>query len=302
MKSSCISHPEREELVIIRRWQLEFCDNNGCAAALLSYFEYWHNYKLDQRIKNWDAGRIAETHGEKPDIDTSLWQFHNEDDLEDGIMLYKRGAIREGIKFLVAKGAIEVSGNPNPKYRFDRTKFFIFKTSTVQSWIDGRSLKSPTPSLENRSRRAEILPPSPVFDPPITETTSETTSENVKPIASLFPEGVKPESSTDVVRRIWSYYQDKIGKESSTLLPERMRQGIKCFDHLLKQKGDRKRAETCMEIVVDELASSDWHMGRDSKAKGKTANEWKHIFGSLAKLEEWMERSNSDGGKWTLQR
>jgi hypothetical protein len=293
LKTSCISHPEREELILIRRWQLEFCNHNACAAALLSYFEYWHNYKLDQRIKNFDAARIAEAHGEHSDTDASLWQFHNEDDLEEGIMLYKRGAIREGIKLLLQTGVIEVSSNPNPKYRFDRTKFFLFKTEVAQKWIDARSMKSPTPSHEKRSRRAEIPPSSPVFDPPITETTSETTSEKVEPIASLFAEGVAPESSRDVVERVWSYYQSKIGKESSTLLPERIRQGVKCFEHLLKQKKDRKRAETCMEIAIDELAASDWHMGRDSKNKGKTANEWKHVFGSLAKLEEWLERSNS---------
>lgn len=34
-----LAHPPKDPLVIIRQWQLEFCNGNHCAAAILSMFE-----------------------------------------------------------------------------------------------------------------------------------------------------------------------------------------------------------------------------------------------------------------------
>jgi hypothetical protein len=48
-RTSCIPHPEGERLILIRKWQLEACQKDACAAALLNLFEYWHNIKLEQR-------------------------------------------------------------------------------------------------------------------------------------------------------------------------------------------------------------------------------------------------------------
>ena len=47
-RSSCISHPDGERLILIRKWQLEACGKDACAAALLNLFEYWHNIKVEQ--------------------------------------------------------------------------------------------------------------------------------------------------------------------------------------------------------------------------------------------------------------
>lgn len=46
MNNTCIQHPTRDPLIVIRQWQLDFCESNHCAAALLSFFEYWHNIRL----------------------------------------------------------------------------------------------------------------------------------------------------------------------------------------------------------------------------------------------------------------
>ena len=43
MRTSCITHPPKDPLIMIRQWQVALCEGNTTAAALLSFFEYWHN-------------------------------------------------------------------------------------------------------------------------------------------------------------------------------------------------------------------------------------------------------------------
>jgi len=99
MKSSCISHPKKEPLVIIRQWQLEFCDGNQCAAALMSFFEYWHGIKLEQSEKASQFNHVAQMHGDMPTQDESLWQWHTEKELEQGILIYKKTTITRLLNF-----------------------------------------------------------------------------------------------------------------------------------------------------------------------------------------------------------
>ena len=47
-QTSCIRHPANARFLKIYQWQLDFCDGNACAAALMSYFEFCHNGKLQQ--------------------------------------------------------------------------------------------------------------------------------------------------------------------------------------------------------------------------------------------------------------
>ncbi len=173
MKSSCIRHPKKEALIIIRKWQMEFCDDNACAAALLSYLEYWHNIKLAVSQKAHEANNIREMHGERRTQDESLIQFHGEQELEDGIMIYKHGAIAAAIKLLVGKGVIKVQTNPNPKFKFDRTRHFLFYSEILNTWLDNRpdtSSEKGSPSYEKGARTAEKSQPLP-------ETSSKTSSE-----------------------------------------------------------------------------------------------------------------------------
>lgn len=170
MKSSCVRHPESELLIIIRKWQMEFCDGDRVSAALLSFFEYWHNIKLSMVFKNSQANNTAEKHGYTRDQDESLWQFHTENDLEEGIMIFGATSIGKGIEKLEKKGAITVSRNPNPRYKFDRTRFFLFNPEVINEWLDNRvvsgcsngivnsdlsSVKSDAPSINSDGRSGE---------------------------------------------------------------------------------------------------------------------------------------------------
>lgn len=188
MRSSCIRHPENEPLIIVRQWQIEFCEGNRTAAALLSFFEYWHSIKIEQSPKAARQNEIAEMHGEEGSQDTSLWQFHTEEQLEAGILLFKRTAIGESINLLVEKGAIQIGRNPNPRFKFDRTRWFLFNPGVINAWLDRRSLpivpssKSDGSSTKSDGRSTGNVGRSTGNDATITETTTETNKETTTEI------------------------------------------------------------------------------------------------------------------------
>jgi hypothetical protein len=123
MRSSCIRHLENEPLIVIRRWQIEACDGDACAAALLSFFEYWHNIKLALRER---------------EPEETLVQWHTEQQLARGILIYKERSIRKAITLLERKGFVRVV--PHPKgYKWDRTKHFIFRPETANEFLRQRS-------------------------------------------------------------------------------------------------------------------------------------------------------------------
>jgi hypothetical protein len=133
MKITCTRHPEREPLLILRQWQLDFCEGNHCAAALLSLFEYWHNCKLNQCAQ---AGNFNPT-------EADLIQHHTTEQLRAGILeLYDAKAIREARRLLVEKGVITECGNPLPRYGFDRTIHFVYHPEPVNAWLEARQARA----------------------------------------------------------------------------------------------------------------------------------------------------------------
>ncbi len=181
MRNSCIEHPAKESFIIIREWQLEFCDNDKTGAALISFFEYWHNIKLEMAKKNKEANEIAEKHGDSSNLqDESLFQFHTEKQLEDGIKISKKTKIAESLKKLESKGVIQIFKNPNRRYKFDKTRHFLFHPEIINEWLKNR--KKPTknkngfPSRENGSRQNENGSRQNENGGAIPETTSKTTS------------------------------------------------------------------------------------------------------------------------------
>ena len=223
-RSSCVSQPSDEPLVVIKKWQIEVCGGDVCAAALLSFFEYWHNFKIDQVKKSKQANKVAITHGFKEDAihDETLYQYHTEKELHDGIMeLYSRQAIRDAIKLLIEKNFISVHKNPNPRYVFDKTRFFVFKPDMVNDAI--RSIRPKMkyvennesqdvvsdPKAENGSRSAENGLPSAETGRSITETTSETTTETT---TETTKETRNPTASESLLMEEWNSLGDPFPK------------------------------------------------------------------------------------------
>jgi len=188
MKSSCVQHPINEPLIIIRKWQLEFCDGNKAAATLLSFFEYWHNIKIEQSAKSKFQNSISVKHGDTGVQDESLYQFHTEEDLESGVLIYERKAIKRGLDILIDKKVISIHKNPNSKYNFDRTRYFLFYPEILNAWIKtNRSIETPkgrtvVPKREDGGTQKGGA---------ITETTTETTTENISPSLSPSREQTK---------------------------------------------------------------------------------------------------------------
>ena len=179
MKSTCLSHPKNEPLILIRRWQYEFCEGNTCAAALMSFFEYWHSYKLDTRKKNMQANAVAKAHGDAGDLDTDLYQFHSGDELQEGIFgIGKENKIRAALKFLESRGVITVHRNPCTRYHFDNTKHFLFHPEVCEQWMHSSKIRSAPlenqgPSLKNQERSLENQGTIPETSP---ETSAETST------------------------------------------------------------------------------------------------------------------------------
>jgi hypothetical protein len=181
MKRSVVKHPGGEPLIVIHSWQLEACDGNGAAAALLSHLEYWHCIKLEKSIKAQQTNEVAQSH-QRVDEET-LWQFHSLEDLEAGLLIYRRTAISAAIKELVKKGFIRTGRNPNPRYRFDKTTFFLFTAEPVNRWLaeyskpENRSSENRPPSTGSRSRQFENGSRAIENGEAIPETSSEVTPE-----------------------------------------------------------------------------------------------------------------------------
>jgi len=155
MKShSCFENPPRENIVILRQWHVRFCQGNHCAAALLSYFDYWHSIKLEQSKKSNTANDVAEMHGDGRTQDESLFQFHSNDELQESLLgIYGKTKISESLKYLVKRNAISIHRNPNPRYKFDNTNHFLLNTGRLEKWL--KAYKKHV-LLKMNGRRSEI--------------------------------------------------------------------------------------------------------------------------------------------------
>ena len=183
MKSSCIDHPAREPLILIRKWQLEFCEGKAVAAALMSFFEYWHNIKLETQKQNRKLIEVANAHGELIEIDTSLYQWHTNEDLVNGIIhiAKSKNTITAALTLLEEKRAISIHQNPNPKFNFDKTRYFLFYPEICIQWlIESRSVKNDLSKVKNDAGVVKNDNGVVRNDPAITETTTETTTENIQ--------------------------------------------------------------------------------------------------------------------------
>jgi hypothetical protein len=95
------------------------------------------------------------------------------------------------------------------------------------------------------------------------------------------------------VRRVWVYYLEKLGKNPNllSLTDARMRKGLARLRECLKKTaGHLAKAEELMQIAVDAISESAWHMG--GNASKKRYDSWeRNLFPSQEKLESWLSES-----------
>lgn len=208
--SSSVRHPENNRYIQVNEWQIKFCQENHCAALLLSFFTNWHDWKLrnDQYYRK--ANNIAEAHGDGRPYSENAYLFFTTEDLIDGTMnFYGKNAISDAIQLLFSLNVITLHKNPNPRYHFDKTKYFQFFPAVCNQWIaknypiKEENLPSQmqgidnfdTPKednrlFENNRRSAEIGQPSSETGQAITNTTIKYKQTNInkliKPIDPFF--------------------------------------------------------------------------------------------------------------------
>lgn len=159
MNSSSIHHPTNEPLAMVRKWHLIACDDNLCAALLLSHFEHWHNWKLKTDEYNKTLNDISEKHGEQRRLSEDVWLFKSLQGLSDSILnTYSSKKVSDGLDLLAEKGFISIHTNPNPNHHYDKRKYFRFYPELCNDWLKNEYRKFQTCDLKNETRHEEKIP------------------------------------------------------------------------------------------------------------------------------------------------
>lgn len=179
---SNLTIPARDHLIIVRQSLVKL---TGChiKAALLHYFDYWHCSKIQANKDAVHRNRVAERHGDYATEDESLLQWHTFDEMTEDLMgIAGKTKIKQCIAELVELGYITKHRNPNPKYKFDRTVYYLFHPEVINqaiaetTMVTQRSLATHSESSATHSESSATHGGS-HSDPPIPEITSKTSSE-----------------------------------------------------------------------------------------------------------------------------
>jgi len=124
----------------------------------------------------------------------------------------------------------------------------------------------------------------------IAETTTETTTEKKK--GKKVSRDEEKAKLRPHVKALFAYFLEQTGRSAKlySLTDQRMDKGIlRLEDCLLKTDGDVARAEELMRICIENLAFSDFHMGKNDRNREYT--DWiDHLFKTTEKLEWWLAR------------
>lgn len=154
-----IKVPPKTRYLQIHEWQIAFCNNNHCAAMLLAFFSGWHDWKLihDEYYKK--SNDIAEMHGDGRPHSENAFLFFTTEELIDGLLgFYGKKAVLDGLQLLESLGVITTHKNPNPRYHFDKTKYFQFYPDVCNQWIDrnysqnNQTTKKDTQAIDSKDR------------------------------------------------------------------------------------------------------------------------------------------------------
>ncbi len=193
MKTSVLKHKAKDNIVILRESYLKICGDIH-SAILLSYFEYWHNVKVSMLSKNIQSNNIAERHGDTRTQDETLYQFHTNQEIYDECMgMISIKGIAKARKRLVELGFITEHKNPNPRYAFDNTTYFLLHDDVINSAISDIDESTISSRQIDQTVQSNRLDGHVESTRTRTETSSETTtkkeytpSDEVKDILGFF--------------------------------------------------------------------------------------------------------------------
>lgn len=132
---NCLHRPANARFLLVFDFMVAICDGNECAAALLAFFAGWHDTKVKHREQAKTQNDLSVELGKQRTQSEELLQIHTEDDLERGVMFFKRRSFPSGLRVLTDKGFVSIHHNPNPKFKFDRRRFFLLHPAVVNRAI-----------------------------------------------------------------------------------------------------------------------------------------------------------------------
>lgn len=99
----------------------------------------------------------------------------------------------------------------------------------------------------------------------------------------------------DALSGVFDYYLKATNRtpQMCTLTAMRQKKGMARLEEALHMAHGRLAdAVELMKAAIDEMALSDWHMGRDPKTEGRTYCEWEdHLFRSTEMFEKWLQKT-----------
>jgi len=199
-KTSCISHPAKQQLIIIREDYLEICDCDHCAAAILNVMEYWTNIKLGSAEQSEIDNTIAAKEGLEASQDTELWIYKSHEEFQTELLnLFGMNKIGAALTLLKGKGFLTTRNNP--RFGWDRTVQYLFMTEAIQTALSSLELKSTSFKIK-ASKGAKLKNGSVENKAAIPETTTETPQKTI-----TSPDGKvsksELDSQYDTIAEVW---------------------------------------------------------------------------------------------------
>lgn len=144
--TSCISFPPKDRMIIIRHCVVTLCTeadkyhksaSADCAAAILQYFVYRTDSKLDQQIEWKTECDIASKSDQPMPPYPELWIFKSQDELYQVDMLshFGRNCIVYSLRWLV-EASPYLTERQNPKYTWDKTKQYRLNIHAIQVGLE----------------------------------------------------------------------------------------------------------------------------------------------------------------------
>lgn len=142
---SIITHPAKYRLIVIREDYLLACmegnpdlptSGAGCAAFILSAFDYWTSSRLENREQAKKINDVLVRAGGEATQVTDLWIRKTYKDIAAASFgIYNEATIRVYMPYLIEREFIKT--RTNPVHKWDRTIQYFFNFREVQKAVDG---------------------------------------------------------------------------------------------------------------------------------------------------------------------
>jgi hypothetical protein len=254
---------------------------------MLSYFEYWHNIKLESIEQVHRYNEIAKKHGKDGGQIETLVQWHTTEDIGRRTGL-KRHSINKAIATLVSLGFVTMV---SPRMKMDTTRHFLFNPDVVNDWLQNsynRIAENSDPSAENCIPEVEICATDAEICAPKVEICKHnkiTTKTSSKISTEISTEQEAARAKNDrfaVFRECYNQHKPASFASLTVLNPARRKK----LEQLAKDCGGVDNALVALANALRYANADDWYRGKDLSFDNFASN------GKILQLHErWVERT-----------